>query len=46
MVAAIGAAGCKHVRMRCYVGLQHLPPGDLVPGDWWRDWLFAQHRKP
>lgn len=46
MVAAIRAAGGKHVRMRSYVGLQHLPPGDLVPGDWWRDWLFAQHRKP
>lgn len=46
MVAAIHAAGGKHVRLRSYVGLQHLPPGDLVPGDWWRDWLFAQHRDP
>ena len=46
MVAAIRAAGGSQVRMRSYVGLQHLPPGDLVPGDWWRDWLFAQHRKP
>lgn len=46
MVAAIRAAGGRQVRLRSYVGLQHLPPGDLVPGDWWRDWLFAQHRKP
>jgi predicted peptidase len=46
MVAAILATGGKQVRMRSYVGLQHLPPGDLVPGDWWRDWLFAQHRDP
>jgi len=46
MVAAIRAAGGRQVRMRRYVDLQHLPPGDLVPGDWWRDWLFAQHRKP
>jgi len=46
MVAAIRAAGGRQVRLRSYVGLQHLPPGDLVPGDWWRDWLFAQHRDP
>ena len=46
MVAAIRAAGGRRVRLRSYVGLQHLPPGDLVPGDWWRDWLFAQHRDP
>ncbi|HSD16397.1 MAG TPA: prolyl oligopeptidase family serine peptidase [Thermomonas sp.] len=46
MVAAIRAAGGRQVRLRSYVGLQHLPPGDLVPGDWWRDWLFVQHRKP
>ena len=46
MVVAIRAAGGRHVHLRSYVGLQHLPPGDLVPGDWWRDWLFAQHRKP
>jgi predicted peptidase len=46
MVAAIRAAGGRQVRLRSYVGLQHLPPGDLAPGDWWRDWLFAQHRDP
>ena len=46
MVAAILAVGGRQVRMRSYVGLQHMPPGDLVPGDWWRDWLFAQHRDP
>lgn len=46
MVAAIRAGGGKQVRMRTYVGLAHMPPGDLVPGDWWRDWLFAQHRDP
>ncbi len=46
MVAAIRASGGKHIRLRSYVGLQHQPPGDLVPGDWWRDWLFAQHRSP
>lgn len=46
MVTAIRAVGGRQVRMRTYVGLAHLPPGDLVPGDWWRDWLFAQHRDP
>ena len=46
MVTAIRAVGGRQVRMRTYAGLAHLPPGDLVPGDWWRDWLFAQHRDP
>ena len=46
MVAAIRAAGGRQVRMRTHVGLAHMPPGDLVPGDAWRDWLFAQHRDP
>lgn len=46
MVAAIRAAGGRSVRMREYVGLEHDFPGDIVPGDWWRDWLFAQHRTP
>ena len=46
MVAAIRAAGGRRVRLRVYAGLQHMPPGDLVPGDAWRDWLFAQHRDP
>ena len=46
MVAAIRAAGGRQIRMHTYVGLAHMPPGDLVPGEWWREWLFAQHRKP
>ena len=46
MVAAIRAVGGRQIRMRTYVGLAHMPPGDLVPGDGWRDWLFAQHRDP
>lgn len=46
MVAAIKAAGGHRVRMRVYAGLVHRPPADLVPGNWWRDWLFAQHRNP
>ena len=46
MVAAIRAAGGRQVRMRTHVGLAHMPPGDLVPGDAWRDWLFVQHRDP
>ncbi|RZA19472.1 MAG: hypothetical protein EOP93_08630 [Lysobacteraceae bacterium] len=46
MIAAIRAAGGRQARMRAYAGLGHQPPGDLIPGDWWRDWLFAQHRDP
>lgn len=46
MVAAIRAAGGKRAWLREYAGLAHQPPGDAVPGDWWRDWLFAQHRNP
>lgn len=46
MAAAIRAAGGKQVRLREYVGLGHQPPGDILPGEWWRDWLFAQHRNP
>ena len=30
--------------LREYAGLGHQPPGDLVPGTWWRDWLFARRR--
>ena len=44
MVEAIGAMGGHRVHMRVYSGLPHRPPADLVPGDWWRDWLFSQHR--
>ena len=46
MVAAIRAAGGRRVQLREYEGLGHRPPAELVPGDGWRDWLFAQHRKP
>lgn len=46
MVAAIGASGGRQVRMRVYEGLAHRPAADLIPGGWWRDWLFAQHRSP
>ncbi len=46
MVAAIRAAGGSKVRLREYAGLAHRAPAELVPGDWWRDWLFTQHRSP
>lgn len=46
MVAAIRAAGGRNVRLREYAGLAHRVPAELVPGDWWRDWLFARHRNP
>lgn len=45
MIAAIRAAGGRNVRLREYVGLEHQPPGDFIPGRWWRDWLFAQRRE-
>lgn len=44
MVTAIRAAGGRRARLREYVGLEHQPPGDLIPGEWWREWLFTQHR--
>jgi len=44
MVARIVAAGGKRIHLREYVGLAHAPPGDQLPGFWWRDWLFAQRR--
>lgn len=44
MAAAIRAAGGRQIRLREYAGLGHRPPAELVPGEWWRDWLFAQHR--
>ena len=46
MVAAIRSAGGRQARLREYAGLAHQPPGDLIPGHWWRDWLFAQRRAP
>lgn len=45
MVAAIRSAGGRNVRLREYIGLEHQPPGDFIPGRWWRDWLFAQRRE-
>lgn len=44
MIAAIRAAGGRRARLREYAGLEHQPPGDFIPGRWWRDWLFAQRR--
>lgn len=45
MIAAIRAAGGHRARLREYVGLEHQPPGDFIPGRWWRNWMFAQHRE-
>ncbi len=44
MVRAIRSLGGRQVRLREYVGLAHQPPGDLIPGDGWRMWLFQQQR--
>lgn len=44
MVARIRDLGGRQVRLREYEGLAHAPPGDQLPGYWWRDWLFAQRR--
>ena len=46
LVATLRARGNQHVRLREYVGLAHMPPGDSLPGQAWRDWLFAQRRAP
>ncbi len=43
-VAAVHAAGGKQIQLREYAGLAHTPPADIHPGNWWRDWLFQQHR--
>lgn len=40
-VRAVQAQGGP-ARLREYHGLDHQPPADLVPGTWWRDWLFQQ----
>lgn len=44
MLLAIRAAGGRRARLREYAGLAHQPPGDYLPGRWWRDWLFAQRK--
>ncbi|GGD49108.1 Phospholipase/Carboxylesterase [Pseudoxanthomonas indica] len=44
LVATLRARGNQQVRLREYVGLAHMPPGDSLPGQAWRDWLFAQRR--
>jgi predicted peptidase len=46
LVATLRARGNHQVRLREYVGLAHMPPGDSLPGQAWRDWLFAQRRAP
>ena len=45
LVAAIRSQGGEQVRLREYVGLDHRLPADFYPGEWWRDWLFAQRRR-
>jgi predicted peptidase len=44
LVAQIRSLGGERLRLREYVGLDHQLPADFYPGEWWRDWLFAQHR--
>lgn len=46
LIATLGARGNRQVHLREYVGLAHAPPGDALPGTFWRDWLFAQRRAP
>jgi len=45
LVASIRSRDGRHVRLREYVGLDHQLPADFYPGQWWRDWLFAQRRQ-
>jgi len=44
LVDGIRKLGGSQVRLREYVGLDHQLPADFYPGQWWRDWLFAQRR--
>lgn len=37
--------GGKKLVFREYEGLDHRLPADIFPGNWWRDWLFAQSRR-
>ncbi|MCF7751313.1 dienelactone hydrolase family protein [Bacillus subtilis subsp. subtilis] len=41
---AVQASGGTQMRFRHYQGLAHQPAADLLPGLWWRDWLFQQRR--
>jgi len=45
LVARIRMQGGNQARLREYVGLDHQLPADFYPGQWWRDWLFAQRRR-
>lgn len=44
LLAEIRRAGGQQARLREYAGLGHQPPGDFIPGHWWRDWLFRQQQ--
>lgn len=44
LIIQIRSLGGERVRLREYVGLDHQLPADFYPGEWWRDWLFAQRR--
>lgn len=46
LVTHLTTHGNRQVRLREYVGLAHAPPGDALPGTFWRNWLFAQRRTP
>jgi predicted peptidase len=42
--AALQRAGRAEVELRAYPELGHAVPPDVLAGDWWRAWLFRQHR--
>jgi predicted peptidase len=42
---AVRNVGGRKIRFRTYEALGHRLPGDIYPGFWWRDWLFAQRRQ-
>ncbi|MBR7800793.1 dienelactone hydrolase family protein [Undibacterium fentianense] len=44
-ITTITQLGGQKATLREYQGLIHLPPADVYPGYWWRDWLFKQRRK-
>jgi len=41
-IARLGGAS---IEFREYEGLDHQMPDDILPGYWWRDWLFSQRRR-